>query len=203
MVLPPLSASMTGVSSLSATHAWPFMCIQHSEPWLPRCQLRKLEPTAQDKPPGLCHRTHCTCWVNFTLGLYLQYCQINIGEVSDGCGINSSRHQGLLQTITSLWQPLLQNRPSLRPTDPPLWSRQTQLQAGDGIVPHQSRCHLTITGKALVGHSVYPLGQPHIICTWQSGVPIVSSVSLTYSCWGSSLVRDSVHLYPSLSCHRF
>ena len=116
MVLPPLSASMTGVSSLSATHAWPFMCIQHSEPWLPRCQLRKLEPTAQDKPPGLCHRTHCTCWVNFTLGLYLQYCQINIGEVSDGCGINSSRHQGLLQTITSLWQPLLQNRPSLRPT---------------------------------------------------------------------------------------
>lgn len=100
MVLPPLSASMTGVSSLSAMHAWPFMCIQHSEPWLPRCQLRKLEPTAQDKPPGLCHRTHRTCCVNFT-SLYLQYCQINTGEVSDGCRINSSLHQGLLQTITS------------------------------------------------------------------------------------------------------
>ena len=100
MVLPPLSVSMTGISSLSAMHAWPFMSIQHSEPWLPRCQLRKLEPTAQDKPPGLCHRTHCTCWVNFT-SLYLQYCQINTGEVSDGCRINSSLHQGLLQTITS------------------------------------------------------------------------------------------------------
>ena len=78
MVLPPLSALMTGVSSLSATHAWPFMCIQHSEPWLPRCQLRKLEPTAQDKPPGLCHRTHCTCWVNFTLSLYLLHTELEI-----------------------------------------------------------------------------------------------------------------------------
>lgn len=176
------------------------MCVQHSEPWLPRCQLRKLEPTAQDKPPGLCHRTQRTCCVNFT-SLYLQYCQFNTGEVSDGCRINSlciRVSYRLLLCGSLCYRTGLQAHrpiPVIQANLASVRRRHSAPSKQVSLYHYWPRPWLAILRGTLgpTPHSLY-------LRVWG---PHCASVSLLIPAGGSSLVRDSVHLHPNPSCRRF